>query len=78
MFQKGEKIVCIKDRKDPLYKDIFLLRIGDVCTVEYQENNKLSLIEETYYLYNPKHFISILEYRKQKILKIKNKICQMK
>lgn len=77
MFQKGEKIVCIKDRIDPMYKDKFLLKVGDVCTVEYQENNKLSLIEETYYWYNPKNFISLLEYRKQKILNIKTKICQM-
>lgn len=74
MFEPGDKIICISDVADPLYKDHNILKEGDIFTVEYQTRKKVSLVESTYYLYSKKLFISLLEYRKNKILKIKQNI----
>lgn len=75
MFESGDKIICISDVADPLYKSQTILKEGDIFTVEYQIGKKVSLFESTYYLYSKKHFISLLEYRIEKINKIKDNIC---
>ena len=74
MFESGDKIICTCDVSDPLYKGQTILKEGDIFTVEYQTGKKVSLFESTYYLYSKKYFISLLEYRKNKILKIKQNI----
>ena len=74
MFETGDKIICIEDVPDPLYPGQTILKEGEIFTVEYQTGKKVSLYESTYYLFLIKNFMSLLEYRKQKINKIKENI----
>lgn len=74
MFQPGEKIICIKNVEDPLYNNQIILYCGKIYTVEQHTKNGVSIYEMTYYWFSPKYFISLLEFRKQKLLKLKENI----
>lgn len=73
-MKEGDKLYCIKSRKDPLYDDRFLVENGKIYTFDYYGPTKkqIALKEETFYYYSIKSFMTITEYRKNKLLQIKN------
>jgi len=68
MFKVGDKVICIENDET---LDVFL---NNVYTVEYySEKDKLISLIETQYLYDVYencNFITIKEYRKEKLKKI--------
>ena len=64
MFNNGDKVICINPLPTPL------LMIGKSYTVVWT-NAEWILLENVFGIFDPEKFISLKEYRKQKI----NKIC---
>ena len=65
MFKPGDKVICIK-------KDIFFenLIVGKIYTIENVYGDDTISTPELYYTYPSYCFISLKEYRKQKLQKI--------
>lgn len=77
MFSVGEKVVCIKyniftSNKD--MEDLFHLCVGEIYTVHMCFKDEIVLVEKSPISYNTEDFISIPEYRKLKINKIKENV----
>lgn len=75
MFKVGEKVVCVKEPETTKY-----LRYGDVYTIKsvtYNRNMKGALLifdEIPNTTFSGNRFKSNIEFRKEKIIKLKEKI----
>jgi len=73
MFEIGDKVVCIKDDASSYLElkkhNTYTIKKIGVSVYPY------ILIEEIPGWYHLERFISLVEYRKNKILKIKQRIC---
>jgi len=75
MFKRGDKVICINEKirkKFNLTESFYL--VGSVCSkLESIYSYDLIVIEGERYGYNANYFLTIKEYRKQKL----EKICQI-
>lgn len=78
MFNIGDKVICINDDLNNI-QGIFEIKKSRIYTIkhimEIGSNNILLYFEEINKSYLSTRFISLLDYRKQKINKIKERIC---
>ena len=76
MYKPGDKVVCVKEPETTKY-----LSYGDVYTVKYVTYNThmttplLVFDEIPNTTFSSNRFISNIEFRKEKIIKLKEKIC---
>ena len=75
-FKKGDNVICLYN--NTLYgKDIFELEIGKIYTVVYCDYDTVRLSNDDHIReligYSAQRFVSLKEYRKQKLEKICSK-----
>jgi len=76
MFQDGDKIVCLKGFIDKI-DNIIVASENSVYTFKkyISGNNRIEIYEFKYHYVLFKDYILLSEYRRNKILKLKERIC---
>ena len=73
MFQVGDKVVLINKRSEKIYDYINFNNIYNVTNI-FTSFILIYVKENTSFWYSQDDFISVIEFRKQKIKKIKERI----
>jgi len=76
MFRKGDKVVCIWDSRRENEIGIFSHKIYEVTSVIYNsKGNNVFKVNNIDWWVSSSNFISLKEYRKNKINKIYESVC---
>jgi hypothetical protein len=78
MFEPGDEIVCINNSNNKIYLIIGKIYIVDFIILSQQKKYDFLEVKGSNYIWKTKDFLSLQDYRKLKLKKLKERICFQK